>query len=140
LTALDVMNRDKSSMKLSNVEKYSIGKRITFKILYVLGKIVPRKIKVKLYTTISENMWLGDKTMLHRSNDQYKGRSEDFTKKWMSEYVLLPFEGEKFSCMAKYHDMLVKCYGENYMTPIKDDRNKNVHDIVRSFEDGGIKL
>lgn len=140
LTALDIMNRDKNSMRLSNLDQYGKGKRLAFKVLYVVGKMIPRASKVKLYKDISENKWLGDKTRIHRSNDQYKGRSEDFPREWMTRYQSVLFEGEQLSVMAEYHEMLVKCYGENYMTPIRDDRNNRVHDIVRSSEDGGILL
>jgi phosphorylcholine metabolism protein LicD len=140
LTALDIMNRDKNSMKLSHLDQYGKGKQIAFKLLYIAGKAIPGEIKVRLYADISEKRWIGDKTRMHRSNDQYKGRNEDFPCEWMTKYRRVPFESEYFSIMENYHEMLVKCYGGNYMTPVRDDRNKNVHDMVRSSENGGIKL
>lgn len=140
LTALDIMSRDKNSMKLSNLDQYGKGKRIAFKTLYFVGKIIPRTAKVKLYNKIAESRFLGDKTRIHQSNDQFKARSKDFPRGWMEKYLWVPFESEQFSVIENYHEMLVKWYGENYMTPIKDERNKDVHDIVRSLEDGGAKL
>jgi phosphorylcholine metabolism protein LicD len=140
LTALDIMNRNKNSMKLSNLDKYGKSKQIAYKALYAVGRVIPKATKVKIYHDISENRWLGDKTMMIRSNDQYKGRNEDFPSEWMKEYQRTSFAGEQFLTMSAYHEMLVKCYGEDYMTPIRDDRNRQVHDIVRASEDGGINL
>lgn len=140
LTVLDIMIRDKNSIKLSNLNKYGKIKRFIFNIVYVVGKIIPRKTKIRLYNDISENRWLGDRTRMHRSNDQYKGRQEDFPCEWMTNYRFIPFEKGQFLIINEYHEMLVKCYGENYMTPIQDERNKRVHDIIRSSENGGTQL
>lgn len=132
LTVLDVMNRDKNSIKLSDFSQYSAGKRLAFKTAYWCGKLLSPGIKVSLYQKVSRDMWLGDKTVYVRSNDQYKGRQKVFPAQWMENYVYIPFSDTAFSVSADYHNMLVSFYGEDYMTPIRDDRNRAVHDIVRS--------
>ena len=140
LTMLDIMNRDKVSIRMSNLSQYSQKKQMIFKCLYFLGKMFPKKIKSNLYNNIAEYRWLGDKTMMHRSNDQYKGRKETFPKFWMEKFHDVPFEYTYLSVMDTYHEMLTKCYGKDYMIPVKDTRNQSVHDIVRASRDGEIKL
>ena len=138
LTILDIMSRDKESIRLSNFSKYSKGKQIAFRGVYILGKIVPYKVKVKLYNHIAENCFLGKKDRYHRSNDQYRGRQEDFPKDWMMKFHKTQFEDTEFYVMGNYADMLRKCYGNNYMTPIQDKRNADVHNLVRG--NGGVEL
>ena len=138
LTVLDIMNRDKNSIKLSNFSQYGKKKQIAFKLIYNLGKIFSERKKVSWYEKISEKKFLGNRTLMHRSNDQYKGRNEIFPAEWMDEFIRVPFEDTSLLIMKEYHKMLVKCYGENYMVPIKDTRNSDVHELVR--KDGGLKL
>ena len=84
------------------------------------------------YQKISEFKYLGNKKYMHRSNDQFNGRYKVFPSEWMDEYIRVPFENIKLSIILKYDEMLSDCYGENYMIPIRDTRNQNVHDIVRN--------
>jgi phosphorylcholine metabolism protein LicD len=132
LTALDIMSRNRKSVTLSNVKKYGMTKQVAFKLIYYMGKLVPQPVKTKLYTDISEQCWLGDGTQMHRSNDQYRSRKMVFPAEWMSEYRMMEFEGKLFPVTGFYHELLVQAYGEDYMKPMKDERNKVVHDIVRS--------
>ena len=136
LTLLDIMYKDKNSIKLVNFEKYSYPKRVAYKIVYVLGRVVPRNFIIKIYNRISEYKYLGNKNYMHRSNDQLSGRSKVFPSSWMDEYIRVPFENVELSVILKYDELLCDCYGKNYMIPVRDDRNHNVHEIVR----GNIKL
>lgn len=138
LTVLDVMNRNADTIKLANFAQYSKSKRIVYMCIYYFGKIFPTGIKVRWYLKISEFCFCGNKTIMHRSNDQYKGRKEEFPADWMSCFQYITFEDTKLSVMKNYHEMLVKCYGEDYMTPIKDKRSADVHNIVRRITEKGI--
>lgn len=140
LTILDIMSRDKTSIRLSNLSQYNRKKQIIFKCIYFSGKLLPKKIKSHLYNNIAKYRWLGNKTIMHRSNDQYKGRKETFPEYWMQSFHDVPFEDTTLSVMDAYHAMLTKCYGRDYMIPVRDTRNKSVHDIVRSSMDGENKL
>jgi phosphorylcholine metabolism protein LicD len=140
LTVLDIMSRDKKSIKLSNLQKYGTIKRVAFKIVYCMGKLIPQFIKTRLYTDISEQRWQGDRTWMHRSNDQYRSRRMVFPAEWMKEYQLMEFEDKLFPVSKFYHEMLEQAYGEGYMTPMKAERNKAIHDMVRSSENGFQKL
>jgi lipopolysaccharide cholinephosphotransferase len=136
LTALDIMNRNKNSIRLSNFTNYSQSKQIVFKVLYHIGNIIPGKTKANLYTKISRGWWVGTKNLYFRSNDQYSGREMVFPTEWLKDYQRIPFEDTDLSVSVKFHAILVSCYGENYMTPIKEDRNADVHNLIR--EEGGI--
>lgn len=140
LTVLDIMNRDKNSIRLSHFSQYGIGKRLAFRGAYWLGKLFPRRAKVRWYTRISRDKYGGDGSRLHRSNDQYKGRKEDFPAAWMTSFRRVPFETATLSVMTHAHDMLVKCYGETYMTPVRDERNQDVHNLVRGTGKGDVQL
>lgn len=135
LTVLDVMNRDKHSILLSDFSQYGTLKRIAFKAAYWCGKLLTPSFKSRLYAKISRDLWTGDRTVYVRSNDQYKGRQKVFPAQWLDSYVQIPFAHVTLAVCAHYHDLLTMFYGENYMTPVKDDRNSKVHDLVRAEGD-----
>lgn len=131
LTVLDIMYKNKESIKLVDFQSYSLVKQMAYKLVYGIGRMFSNKFKKKQYSRISELKYLGNKRYMHRSNDQFKGRSKIFPASWMENYMRVPFENIEVSAITKYHEMLCDCYGDNYMIPIHDTRNKNVHDIVR---------
>ena len=131
LTVLDIMYKDKNSIKLVNFKKYSMPKRVAYKIAYFIGKAVPRNFKVREYNKIAEYKYLGNKEYMHRSNDQFSGRAKVFPSAWMDGYMRVPFENLELSVISNYDEMLCYCYGKDYMTPIRDARNHEVHEIVR---------
>ena len=79
LTVLDIMYKDKNSIKLVNFKKYSMPKRVAYKIAYFIGKAVPRNFKVREYNKIAEYKYLGNKEYMHRSNDQFSGRAKSIS-------------------------------------------------------------
>lgn len=135
LTVLDIMYKDKNSIKLVNFQDYSLPKQIAYRVVYVLGKLIPRNFKIEKYRSISECRYLGDKKNMHRSNDQLKGRGKSFPSDWMDSYIRVSFENINVSVISRYHEMLCDCYGNDYMTPVRDTRNQCVHDIVRGNVD-----
>ena len=132
LTVLDIMNRNKHTMALSNLDQYGKAKQLLFKCCYYLGKLLPTRAKAKLYEAVSRSWFVGNKTLYIRSNDQYKGRRILCPIQWMTAFSYIPFVDKELAVSKHYHSLLVSFYGENYMTPIKDDRNSQVHDIVRA--------
>ena len=131
LTVYDIMSKDKNSIKLSNFDKYCLWKRIAYKMVYLFGKMFSRKYIVDLYNKTAEADNLEQKKMMHRSNDQLVARKMCFPKEWMSEYIYVPFENTELMVISQYDNMLIQCYGNDYMIPMKDERNALVHDIVR---------
>lgn len=138
LTLLDVMNRDKHTIALSDFSKYSKGKQLAFKAAYWCGKLLSTNCKCRLYDKVSRTFWTGNGEVYVRSNDQYKGRQKVFPAQWLDGYTSIPFASTAFSVSTHFHDLLVSFYGENYMTPIKDERNSVVHDIVRAEGDASL--
>lgn len=135
LTALDVMNRGRSTVQLSDLSKYGKGKQIAFKLAYWLGQIIPTSVKTGLYTWVSRDLWTGNKSIYIRSNDQYSGRQKTFPAQWLDSYEYAPFLDVAFSVSSHYHELLTSFYGVDYMIPLKDDRNNRVHDLVRTEGD-----
>lgn len=135
LTILDIMARDQDSIRLSNTQQYSKSKQIAFRAIYYVGRLFSRDRIIRWYLNTAEHRFAGDRQNYFRSNDQFKGRAKVFPTAWMDSYIEVPFEDTSLPVMQNYHEMLVQCYGENYMTPVKDNRNAEVHDIVRNLGD-----
>lgn len=134
LSVLDIANRDAESIKLSNLDKYSFLKRVAFKTIYCIGHLFPKNIKVNKYLQVSEKKWIGNKTLMIRSNDQYVGRKIIFPACWYDGYVDVDFDNIKVPVIKAYHECLVTSYGEDYMTPIKYDHNEEIHNMLRSSD------
>ncbi len=132
LTVLDIMNRDQNTIYMSNLSKYSISKRWVFRLIYTFGCFFPKQWKVKWYTVVSECWFLGSKKYIFKSNDQYIARNMVFPKEWISEYLCVPFEDQMLPIMKEYHLMLSGWYGDDYMTPVKDERNAQLHNQIRA--------
>lgn len=131
LTVLDIMNRDKHTIKLSDLGSYSRKKRLVFKMCYHLGKLLTPRCKQRLYEKVSRKRYLGDKSLYLRSNDQYQGRRILMPAQWLTSYQRVPFDGITLSVTTHYRELLTSIYGEDFMTPVKDTRNHQVHDLVR---------
>ena len=134
LTALDIMHRDRVSMRLSNLENYGKAKQLIYKIAFLIGQIFPKKWIAYCYTGVSEKWFLGKKENMFRSNDQYIGRMLVFPAIWMKEFQYVQFEDVMLPVSNKSHDFLTQSYGDDYMTPIRENRNAEVHDFVRAAQ------
>ena len=132
LTVLDIMNRNRESMKMSNLERYSKAKQLVYKLYFAIGQLIPKTWIVKWYGYISEHCFLGSRTCMFRSNDQYQGRERVFPAQWMEAYEKIAFENLTPSVLKQSHNLLAQCYGEDYMVPVHDARNSEVHDLIRS--------
>lgn len=132
LTVLDVMNRDRESMKLSNLKEYSRAKQLIYKILFVAGKIFPRKWLAKCHRFISEKCFLGKRQTMFRSSDHYAGRKKVFPAQWMEHYEKVSFMGKEMPILENYGDLLYQCYGADYMTPVFEERTEQIHGLMRS--------
>ena len=135
LTLLDVMNRDKHTISLSDFSKHDLGKRLAFKAAYWCGKLLTKQCKGNLYKKVSRDLWLGNRTLYMRSNDQYSGRVMVSPVHWLDTYYYVPFAHTELAISSHYHDILTAIYGDDYMTPRRDDRNNAVHDLLREDAD-----
>ena len=132
LTVLDIMYRDRESKKLSNLQKYSKLKQLLYKMVFLVGQLFPKKWIAYCYTQVSEKWLLGNKEDMFRSNDQYIGRKLVFPAEWMKRYKYVPFENQTLPVCSESHGLLTQSYGEDYMTPVREDWNARVHNLVRS--------
>ena len=132
LTVLDVMNRDRESMKLSNLKEYSRAKQLIYKILFVAGKIFPRSFLTKTYLCVGEKWFRGKKQSMLRSSDHYAGRKKVFPAQWMEQYKRVSFAGRELPVLEEHDRLLLQCYGSDYMTPIFEERNEEIHNLIRS--------
>ena len=132
LTALDIMSKNSSSKKLSNIHSYSLPKRIAFHFFYVLGLLIPMKQKAKWYNCVAQTWFNGSSKLIFRSNDQYVARRRIFPADWMNHFEEIRFEGKTFLTQCNYDGLLASCYGPDYMTPRQDSHAQQVHCLVRS--------
>lgn len=132
LTVLDVMNRDRESMKLSNLEEYSRTKQLVYKALFLVGKIFPKTWLAKWYVCVSEKWFLGKRQRMFRSSDHYVGRKKDFPAQWLEHVKRITFAECQLPVLEEYDRMLLQCYGKDYMTPVFEERYERVHDLIRS--------
>ena len=134
LTALDIMLRDKESIKYSNLEKYSISKRFIYKIIYYFGRFSANKWKQYWYIKVSRDFFVGKKQMYIRSNDQYIGRKIVMPIEWMAQFHDIEFEAIMLKVTQNSKEVLVSSYGNDYMTPIKEKRTHEIHNHIRKSE------
>lgn len=132
LTALDVMHRDRESMKLSNLREYSRAKQLVYKVIFAAGQIFPRKWLAKCHRFISEKCFLGKRQTMFRSSDHYAGRKKVFPAQWMEHYEKVSFMGKEMPILENYRDLLYQCYGADYMTPVFEERTEQIHGLMRS--------
>ena len=59
----------------------------------------------------------GERKSIHRANDQLCGIGLILPAEITDKYVMLPFEDTELSAFARWHEILVSIYDENYMTP-----------------------
>ena len=133
LILVDALTRTKEDMQTIRGNLHSKFEIFIFKLINILGKIIPRKIRKNMFENTCKNLFKGDGNFIHRANDQKIARAIVIPKEWMEEYTYLPFETSNFMVSKRYHDILVKSYGESYMTPIKDVKNCENHGKMRQF-------
>ena len=132
LTVLDIMNRDRNTIQMSNFSKYSRIKQLIYRAVYLIGHFFPKTWKIKWYGIVSEKWFLGSKRLIFKSNDQYSARKMIFPEEWIAEYLYVPFENRILPIMKEYHLMLSNWYGDDYMRPKKEAHNHQVHDQLRT--------
>lgn len=135
LSALDAMYRDQTSIKLSNLSRHNLMKRLSYKTAFAVGNIVPKNWTATLYTCISEKCFRGHRRTMFRSNDQYTGRSMSFPAEWMKKHKKIDFAGKSFWIIEECDRLLVQCYGPDYMIPVRYKRNAEIHDLVRTEQE-----
>lgn len=104
-----------------------------YEAIYFIGKHFPLDKRIKLIDSFEKKMFLGNRTLIHRSNDQLIAMKLIIKKKYMSQYTDIEFEDTRLMITRNYHEILVSSYGDDYMIPQKvSDNEKKVHEIART--------
>lgn len=132
LTFLAGMCRNKYTIKNSTVKKHGVLKIVMLHVVYYFGKLFPMKFKLRMHRYVARKMFQGNKTLIHRSNDQAKSIKYILPIHYMETYVNLPFEGMELMVSSNYKEMLTIDYGEDYMTPPPVNQRGGHDNIVRA--------
>lgn len=133
LLAVDAITRSKAEMNNMANDIHKKWEIFIFKFVNFLGKILTKNYRNKLHDKVAQHFCTGNGAYIHRSNDQKAGVGVILKKEWMSEYTYVPFETCNFMITKNYHEVLATAYGDNYMTPIKDEKQSGHHEKMRQF-------
>lgn len=111
-------------------KKYTFQEKILIYITYFIGKLIPKKIKISTFEYISKKVFLGNKKLIHRSNDNFKGVAEIFELSCMNHYEDTLFEGHPLMVSKEHKKFLIKSYGEDYMTPVPVEERVPSHNFI----------
>lgn len=131
LTILAGMCRNKFTIKNSTIKKHGVFKIVMLYIVYYLGKLLPMQSKLSMHRHVAREMFQGNRTLIHRSNDQAKSIKYIMPEYYMKSYVDMPFEGTQMRVSGFYEEMLLMDYGKDYMTPPPIEQRGGHDDIVR---------
>lgn len=131
LTFLAGMCRNKYTIRNSSIKKHGLLKIVMLRLVYYFGKLFPMKFKLRMHRHVAREMFQGQRTLIHRSNDQAKSIKYIMPAEYMESYTNLAFEGKEFMVSSHYKDMLVIDYGKDYMTPPPEGMRTGHDDVVR---------
>lgn len=118
------ITKTKKTMVIFRKGVYKGYKRYLVEILYYFGKIFSMKSKMKMMNYFSENLFVGNRNLIQRTNDQYKALKIILPSYVMSDYIQVKFEDTELMISKYYHEILVASYGVDYMIPKKVSENE----------------
>lgn len=112
-------------------ERFNFVYRICLHTTHNLGRLFSWEAKIRWFQYISEHCFTGNKRLVHRSNDSFQGVSHVFDKDYIKDYVNIKLENKTFMANKRYKELLVRSYGEDYLTPppISERVTKHVIDV-----------
>lgn len=125
--------RTKTTVKSSTVEKHGKIKVALLYLLCFFGQLLPLSWRINAYKYISRELFQGNKTLVHRTNDQVKSIHYILPKEVVEEYIKVPFENIQLPISKYYQDVLVKDFGPDYMTPPPENNRITHVDVVREM-------
>ena len=129
LIFLASMSRTKDTIKNSTVKKHGLLRILVLHIIYYMGKFFPLKVKLNWHRAVARKWFLGDKQLIHRSNDQSKSVHYILPKEYMEEFIDVPFEDTYLKVSKYYKEILTIDFGPNFMTP-PSEKDKYSHDDI----------
>lgn len=111
-------------------------KYVAYTMAYLLGRPFPLSLRFQMWQMFCKKCFCGKKKLIYRSNDQYTGMIMIFPVRVMDSYINIPFEDLEAMVTAKYHEILVASYGDDYMVPKRYGENEaEAHEINRKMLD-----
>ncbi len=133
ITLLTPFVKTKETMALSDARGRAKGiRKLVFKAIYLLGSLFPLPRRMALFDRYCRTRFPGSRRFILRSNDQYVGMKIVLPAEYMGEFRPIRFEGGEFLIAARYHELLVSSYGEDYMTPVRFEDCDRVHRAARA--------
>ncbi len=133
-----LFTRTKEEQAFSNLHGLYKGfKKFAMNAVVAVGNLFPMQLRLKWATTNMQSLG-GKKLFIHRANDQFVGIHLTLKKEVMDNYILTEFCDTKLMVSAKYHDILVSSYGEDYMTP-RRDKPDDMHAVTFKVEQEGFE-
>ena len=98
---------------------------------HVLGLLIPTSIKIRQYRYFSQYAFAGDKKCVHRANDNFQSINHIFDASFIELYERIEFENHEFMAIKNYHELLVRCYGPDYLVPPPLGKRIPEHEMIR---------
>lgn len=128
-----LFSRTKEEQQLSNIHGlYSGVKKFAMNAIVAVGNLFPLRWRLKM-ATANMQRFPGDKSLIHRANDQYVGIHKTTPSYTMETYEIIPFLGIEVMITTHFHEILASCYGPDYMTP-RADKPAEMHAIALEAE------
>ena len=121
------MCRNKVTIKLIEGKSHGGIQMALFKAAYMIGKPFSYEKKFGWYNRFCETKLCGSRQYIHRSNDQLRGMKMLVPAHCMTAYRDIQYADARLMITKDYDEVLTISYGKNYMTPIHDDANDDLH-------------
>ena len=129
-----MFTRTKEEQALSNRHGLYKGlKKFILNAVVWLGNLFPMSWRLKR-ATANLQRFPGNRTLIHRANDQYVGIHMTLPAGVMDTFEIIPFEGKiEVMISARYDEILTVSYGADYMTPRKL-KQEEIHELSLEAE------
>ena len=128
-----LFTRTKEEQKLSNIHGlYSGVKKFGMNAIVAIGNLFPHSLRLKM-ATANMQRFPGNRTLIHRANDQFVGIYKTTPSYTMATYENIPFLGIEVMITTHYHEILESCYGPDYMIP-REDKSAEIHALALEAE------
>lgn len=121
------MCRTEDTIRLMEGKGHGRVKMALFKMAYWMGRPFSYERKYGWLNFFCKHFFNGKNNTIFRSNDRLIGMVNMVPARCMTKYKDVPFEDTQLRATVDHHDILTLSYGSNYMTPIHDEGNDDIH-------------
>ncbi len=114
----------------ADLSRFGARDRALLRATHVLGKLLPKRQKLRLYRWVGAHVACGDGRLLHISDEQFACIKLVYPAEYAQSYQDYPFEGHTLRMCTHFHEMLTIHYGD-YMTPPPERERVSKHDGQR---------